>query len=140
MTADVMARGYLAQGRARVQVLPAFMGTGSWSVVVREAQEAVELLLKGAVRWVGGEPTRTHDPGPLLKTSAGAFPEWFASHIDDLVFISSSLAGDRGASFYGDERLGIPPDQLFDRVDAERAMEQASFVLALCERLMANGG
>ncbi|MCE7960353.1 MAG: hypothetical protein DYH06_20835 [Acidobacteria bacterium ACB2] len=56
----------------------------------------------------------------------------------DLAYISTQLAGSRGAAFYGDERRGIPPDQLFDRDDAERAEEQARFVLELCERLMAD--
>jgi HEPN domain-containing protein len=137
VTADVMARGYLALALARSNALPVFLAGGSWPTVVREAQEAVELYLKGALRWVGVEPTRTHDPGVLLRSHAAAFPDWFQPHIDDLAFISGSLAGDRGASFYGDERRGIPPDQLFDRADAERAIEQVGFVRGLCERLMA---
>jgi HEPN domain-containing protein len=136
VTADVMARAYLAQARMRVQALRLYAEARGWATVVREAQEAVALLLKGALRWVGGEPTRSHDPGPMLLVHAQAFPPWFAAHIADLVFISSTLAGDRGASFYGDERNRIPPDELFDETDAARAMERADFVLALCEKLM----
>lgn len=138
MTADVMARGYLALARTRLKAFPVYVGEQSWATVVREAHEAVELLLKAAIRWVGGEPSRTHEPSGILIANQALFPEWFQAHVHDLAYISTQLAGSRGAAFYGDERRGIPPDRLFDRADAERAEEQARFVLTVCERLMAD--
>lgn len=137
MTTGEMARGYLARGLARTAALRAYFDAGAWPDVVRESQEAVEILLKAALRHVGLEPTRTHDVGEVLRVNSARFPDWFAAHIPDLTFISAALAGDRGPAFYGDERRGIPPDQLFDRADAERAMEQAAFVCDLCRRLIA---
>ena len=43
------------------------------SDVVREAQEIVELALKGLLRQVGIEPPRWHDVGELLRDIARAF-------------------------------------------------------------------
>ena len=136
MTSDVMARGYLARAVARADALGVYQTAGAWPDVVREAQEAVELFLKAALRSVGIEPARTHDPADALRANVDRFPDWFAERVPDLAAVSSELAGDRGIAFYGDERRGIPPDQLFDRRDAERALEQVSFVRSLCERLV----
>ncbi len=36
---------------------------------------------------------------------------------------------------YGDEELGIPPEELYDRVDAEEAIQHAHKVLQLVLRL-----
>lgn len=138
MSADLMAKGYLTLARVRIKAFHVYIGDESWATVVREAHEAVELLLEAAIRWIGGEPSRTHEPSAVLQANEAAFPEWFRPHLPDLVFISAQLAGSRGAAFYGDERRGIPPDRLFDRDDAERAEEQARFVLGLCERLMSD--
>lgn len=136
MTADDMARGYFTLAIVRADALPVFHSAASWPNVVREAQEAVELFLKAALRSVGVEPAKTHDVAPQLRTSAARFPEWFAEHVADLAFISAQLAGDRGASYYVDERSNLPPDKLFDQADAERAMEQAAFVRGVCTRLL----
>jgi HEPN domain-containing protein len=132
-----MAAGYLARAIARVEALSVYFDRACWPDVVREAQEAVELLLKAALRHAGIEPARTHDVADALRANVSRFPDWFAETIPDLAFISTELAGDRGAAFYGDERRAIPPHELFDREDAQRAMEQARFVRALCERLIA---
>lgn len=136
MTNDSMARGYLRLAVVRAGGLGTYLAAGSWPTVVREAQEAVELFLKAALRHVGVEPSRTHDVSAILEANASRFPEWFAGRIPDLTVISAALTGDRGLAFYGDERLGIPPDKLFDRAAAERAMEQVSFVRDLCVRLI----
>ena len=135
MTSDTMARGLLRLALVRVDSLAFFANAGSWPSVVRGAQEAVELALKAALRIVGAEPARTHDPAAALRRNSHRFPTWFADAIPDIAFISSALAGSRGASFYGDERAGVPPDQLFDRASAQRAMDQATFVRDLCVRL-----
>jgi HEPN domain-containing protein len=135
VTTDVMARGYLARAIARANALSVYVDAACWPDVVRESQEAVELFLKAALRLVTVEPMRTHDVGEILRANSAKFPDFFAEKIPDLAYISALLAGDRGAAFYGDERRGIPPDQLFDRADGERALEQVQFVRELCERL-----
>lgn len=64
MTSDAIARGYLARAIARVEALQMFFDDQCWADVVREAQEAVELLLKAAMRHVRTKPARTSDRPP----------------------------------------------------------------------------
>ena len=109
---------------------------GLWATVVREAQECVELFLKGALRLAAVEPTRTHDVAELLRREAARFPEWFRAEIDRLATISTEMAGDRGIAFYGDERQHLAPRDLFDETDAERAAGNLEYVGGLCNRLL----
>jgi HEPN domain-containing protein len=93
--------------------------------------------LKGALRLVAVEPTRTHDVAVVLRQEASRFPEWFCSAADRLATISAEMAGDRGPAFYGDERQNLGPQELFDESDAREAMRNVEFVAELCERLLA---
>ena len=111
---------------------------GMWAATVREAQECVELLLKGALRLVAVEPARTHDVAAALRSEAVRFPEWFRSSIDALATISTKLAGDRGLAFYGDEDRELGPQELFDEEDARRAVRSVEFVAELCGRLLSD--
>ena len=101
---------------------------------MREAQECVELFLKGALRLVAVEPTRTHDVAVVLRQEAGRFPDWFRAAADRLATISSEMAGDRGPAFYGDERQSLGPRELFGESDAREAVRNVEFVAELCER------
>ena len=136
MTNNVMSSNYLRQAATRLRGLELYMELRDWPTVVREAQEVVELCLKGALRFVAVEPARTHDVAGILRRSAARFPVWFADEIPDLATISTALAGQRGPAFYGDERLNIAPDELFDEAAAGRAQEQAGYVHGLCARLL----
>lgn len=109
---------------------------GAWNLVVRRAQEAVEIALKGALLSAGVEVPRVHDVGPVLRRSAGRFPEEFGRHISRLVSISRALSVERERSFYGDEQSGLPPEELYDQQDAREALERASFVLEVCRGLL----
>ena len=136
MTSARMGRQYVEEARSRTELVRLALERELWSTVVREAQEAVELFLKGALRLVAVEPARTHDAAALLRREGGRFPDWFRAEVDRLATISTEMAGDRGIAFYGDERQGLGPRELFDREDAERAMRQLDHVAALCARLL----
>lgn len=132
-----MGRRYIEEAQRRVELVRLAHDRQFWSTVVREAQEAVELFLKGALRVVAVEPTRTHDVSALLEREAHRFPAWFQREIPTLATISTEMAGDRGVAFYGDERLGIAPQDLFDADSAERAVLNLDHVAGLCSRLLA---
>jgi len=136
MTNHSMTRNYLRQAATRLRGLVLYLQLEDWPTVVREAQEAVELCLKAALRFAAIEPARTHDVAEVLRRNVSRFPDWFSSKVPSLATISTVLAGQRGPAFYGDERLHLPPDELFDRGDAERAKEQAEYVHGLCSRLL----
>jgi HEPN domain-containing protein len=109
---------------------------GIWNLVVRRAQEAVELALKGALWWAGLDVPRFHDVGSFLRENQQRFPEDFAPHIPQLAAISRSLSAERERSFYGDEVLRIPPEQIYSQHDATQALEQARFALEACRNLI----
>ncbi|MFZ5511165.1 MAG: HEPN domain-containing protein [Pseudomonadota bacterium] len=67
MTADELARSYFSRARKRLAALRALMQEEAFPDVVREAQELVELALKGMLRWVGIDPPKWHDVGSILK-------------------------------------------------------------------------
>lgn len=136
MTTSQMGRRYMEEARGRVELVRLAFERALWATVVREAQECVELFLKGALRLVAIEPTRTHDVAELLRRESERFPGWFRSEIDHLASISTELAGDRGVAFYGDERQALGPQDLFDQDDASRALGHLEYVSGLCLRLL----
>ena len=137
MTSTRMGRRYIEEAGSRVELVRLAVERELWATVVRETQECVELFLKGALRVVAVEPTRTHDVGEVLRREAARFPDWFRTQVDHLASISTEMAGDRGIAFYGDERQDIGPQDLFDRSDAERAVRNLEYVEGLCTRLLA---
>jgi len=56
MTNVSLAQSYLIKARKRLKILPVLLDELAYSDVVREAQEIVELALKGMLRQVGIEP------------------------------------------------------------------------------------
>jgi len=131
-----MARSYLRQAMERVRHAEEALINGNYPYVVRQCQEAVELALKAALRIVGVEPPKWHDVGPVLRREQGRFPAWFRERMDELISISRSLRKERELAMYGDEESGIPPEELYTRVDAEYALNSAKMVLSLVEKLL----
>ncbi len=136
MTSSRMGRLYVDEARGRMALVHLALQKGLWAATVRQAQECVELFLKGALRLVAVEPARMHDVAEVLRRAADRFPEWFRSAVDQLATISTELAGDRGVAFYGDERQELGPQELFDEKDAQRAVRNLEFVAQLCGRLL----
>lgn len=128
MTARSLADSYLRKAAVRVSVLPAYLAADDYSDVVREAQEAVELALKAALRGVGVEPPKVHDVGVLSREYAdrllGADVERWAS-------ISKRLRKDRELSFSGD--LDFLPTEGYTRAEAEQALAEAAEVVAAAQ-------
>lgn len=115
MTSDQFARDYLNRARTRRIAVGALMAAGGYPDVVRESQDLVELVLKGALRFVGVDPPKRHDV-----------------HGVDL----DRLAGERSPAFYGNEAEGVPASELFGEEDARRAMVIADRLLDLYARLL----
>ena len=102
MTKSELARAYLEKASKRQRVLQVLVEEAAWSDVVREAQELVELALKGMLREVGIDPPKWHDVGPILLQQARLFPNEIQSHLHELARISKWLRKEREFSFYGD--------------------------------------
>lgn len=69
MTTVSLAQSYLIKALLRLKILDLLLAEGAYSDVVREAQEIVELAMKGMLRQVGVEPPKA----PLLRLRSGAF-------------------------------------------------------------------
>jgi len=136
MTNEGIARAYLAQAGEILLEAENARRRSVWNLVVRRAQEAVELALKAALRGAGIEVPHVHDVGIFLKEQRAKFPEVFQMEIERLASISRRLRREREVSFYGDEEVGAAPQQLYTEPDARMALDDAQYVLEHCRRLI----
>jgi len=123
-----LAQSYLLKATKRLKILPVLLDEEAYSDVVREAQEIVELALKGMLRQAGIEPPKWHDVGSILQEYRGRFPGRAAASIDRLAEISAWLRKEREFSFYGD--IDFIPTEQYGPADASRAMEDARFAVS----------
>jgi HEPN domain-containing protein len=131
-----LARSNVRQAEDRLTTARIALERGNYPYAVRQAQECVELSLKACLRLVGIEPPKWHDVGPIIRRERENFPEWFKEHVERIVSISRSLRKERELAMYGDEESKIPPEELYTRFDAEKALENAGFVLEIARRLL----
>lgn len=89
------------------------------SDVVREAQELVELALKGMLRAVGLEPPKFHDVGGLLLEHETKFSGPVRGQLPRAAEISKRLRRERELAFYGD--IDFIPTEEYSPADSERA-------------------
>lgn len=100
-----------------------------FNLVVRRAQEVVELALKGALKVFGVDYPKVHDVAPLfsdqLRQKKGVAEPTVLQKIEEA---SLWLAESRAPSFYFDREYG--------EEDADRALQDAAFVLEKVEELL----
>ncbi len=134
MTNKSLAQSYLAKARARLKALALLEGEGAYSDVVREAQEIVELALKGMLRQVGVEPPKWHDVGRMLQDHTARFPAEVVPELAGLAQISAWLRKEREFSFYGD--IDFIPTEQYGPADAARAIQGARRAVSAAERVI----
>jgi HEPN domain-containing protein len=127
MTGDLLGTSYYKKAVIRLKALDLFFDEEDYSDVVREAQEIVELVLKGVLRKRGIEPPKLHDVGPLLIEHADKLPVDRTPHLKKIAVISKWLRKEREFSFYGD--VDLIPTEEYSEEDAVRARSDASFVV-----------
>lgn len=86
-----LAKSYLDKAHKRLKILTLLLGEDDYSDVVREAQEIVELALKGTLRQIGIEPPKWHDVGQLILEYKTRFPDEVSSQAEKLAGISAWL-------------------------------------------------
>ena len=118
-----LASDYVGRAAIRLQALDVLYDQRGWADVVREAQEVVELALKGLLREHGVEPPRIHDVSEVLLVERARLPEELQSEVEALAAVSRDLRRDRELAFYGAEDL--TPSGFYSREDAERARSSA---------------
>jgi len=119
-----LASDYVARAAIRLEALDVLFDHGGWADVVREAQEAVELALKGLLREHGVAAAREiHDVSEVLLAERARLPAAVQSELEALAAISRDLRRDRELAFYGAEDL--TPSGFYTREDADRARSGA---------------
>jgi hypothetical protein len=94
---------------------------------VREAQEIVELALKGMLRRVGIDPPKWHDVGFIFLEYAELFPAAVVPFLPELNRISKWLRRERELAFFGD--IDFIPSEEYTRDHALQAGEEARYVV-----------
>lgn len=134
VTNVTLAQSYLVKARKRLRALQVLLEEEAHSDVVREAQEVVELALKGILRQVGVEPPKQHDVGPLLLAVADRLPPSVRDGLPDLARGSAWLRREREYSFYGD--IDVIPTEAYGPDDARRAWELARAAVELASAVI----
>jgi len=129
-----LAQSYLVKATKRLRILDVLLEEEAFSDVVREAQEIVELALKGMLRQVGIEPPRWHDVGGIILEYRHRFPASVEAQVEQLAAISKWLRREREFAFYGGEDF-IPTEE-YDRYDAERATADARWVVSVAAQVI----
>jgi HEPN domain-containing protein len=132
VTNESLARSYLTKAEKRLKALLVLKQEDAHSDVVREAQEIVELALKGALRAIGIEPPKYHDVGRLLLEHAAKLRAEVRDALPRAAEISTRLRKERELSFYGD--IDFVPTEQYTSEDAGRAYDDAAWVVSLARR------
>lgn len=132
MTNLTLAQSYLKKAQMRLKILDVLLAEEAYSDVVREAQELVELALKGLLRQIGVEPPKQHDVGSLVVEFKDRLPAEVAAEAERLASISKWLRKERELSFYGD--VDFIPTAEYGREDADRAISDARLVVEMAAR------
>jgi HEPN domain-containing protein len=123
---DSLAADYLKRAGKRLRALEVLMAEESWPDVVREAQEIVEITLKGLLRACNIEVPGVHDVSPVLQQNRDRLPAGILDALDELTQISKALRRDRELAFYGSEDL--TPSDFYTREDGATALRSAQRV------------
>ncbi len=134
MTNLTLAQSYILKAQKRLKVLDLLFAEEAYSDVIREAQELVELALKGLLRQAGIDPPKQHDVGGLLVEFRERFPGEVSSQAEKLAQISKWLRKERELAFYGD--VDFIPTAEYSKEDAERAIIDSRFVLDIAEKVV----
>lgn len=124
-----LAADYVRRAQVRVRALDVLFDGQSWADVVQEAQEVVELALKGLLRAAGVDPPRIHDVADVLLAEHDRLPAALHGEVDRLAEASRGLRRDRELAFYGAEDL--TPSDFYRKADAVQAREAARLVVRL---------
>ena len=134
MTSLSLAQSYLEKARKRLKILPVLLVEEDYSDVVREAQEIVELSLKGLLRFIGIEPPKLHDVGSLIVEHLTRLPPEIAKEAARLAAVSKWLRKEREFAFYGE--IDFIPTAEYTVEDALRAKTDAEFVVATSLKIL----
>jgi HEPN domain-containing protein len=134
MTNLDLGKSYIWKAETRLDALEALAKRRNFSDVVREAQETVELALKGMPRAIGVEPPKYHDVGGLLLEHGDRFQASVTKGLKRAAAVSKRLRRERELAFYGD--IDFIPTEEYTEKDARQTIEDAKWIVALAKRVI----
>ena len=137
MNSERLARDYLKRAQDRIVAVEVLFQREAYPDVLREAQEVVELCLKGALRFLGIDPPKKYEVSGLLRIHIELLPAKWKENIEAIQMISTQLFEERSHAFYGDEADLIPASEIFGKEDAEEALNGAKMILDFFSDLLA---
>ena len=129
---DTLVKDYIKRAEIRIKLLQLYLQEKDYADTVREAQEAVELLLKAVLRYIGAEVPKVHDVGKILKKFKDFLPPEIAENIGQIAEISKRLRKERELAFYGAHDF-IPSEE-YTCEEAEQAIKDAEFILDIVKK------
>jgi HEPN domain-containing protein len=133
---DRAARAYLGDAEIILEEARESLRADHSHRVVRKCQEAAELAIKGLFRLWGIEQPKSHLLGRTIRRELVRHGALDKDTADRLASDADSLALDREPAFYGSPE-GVPASELFEKEDAEAALEKAERMLAVVREAFA---
>lgn len=118
----------------RLKVLPIFLEENDYSDVIREAQEIVELSLKGILRKFTIDPPKIHDVSKILLEFKDRFNEEELKLLETIIEDSKWLRKERELSMYGD--IDFIPTEEYSEEEALRALNAATICVKLSKKII----
>ncbi len=134
MSPKDLPEAYLKKCLSRLKALRVLFDDESYSDVVREAQEIVELVSKGILRIGLLDPPHRHDVARELALVKGKFDKRFLASIAELETANHWLRREREMSFYGAD--DFDPTEGYSLEDASRAFRYAEIGVATLQDIL----
>ncbi|MGQ3684154.1 MAG: HEPN domain-containing protein [Candidatus Loosdrechtia sp.] len=137
MRSDRIGYAYIKDAKTIAEEARESLNKRHYHRTVRKCQEAVELGLKGLLRFVGIEYPKSRRVGAVLLESSlkDAVPMDVLKRVAEL---SDELAREREPAFYGTEEGTA--EELFTESDAREAMGMVEYVFDFIEKLLKEHG
>jgi HEPN domain-containing protein len=135
MSPNNLPEAYLKKSLSRMKALQTLLDDKSYSDVVREAQEIVELVSKGILRIGLIDPPHRRDVAKELGIVKLKFDQSFFQVITELETANHWLRREREMSFYGAD--DFDPTEGYSIEDAARAFRYAKLATETLQRLLA---
>ncbi len=127
MSPKDLPAAYLKKCQSRLKALKVLYDDQSYSDVVRESQEVVELCSKGILRIALVDPPHRHDVAEELLQALPQLGKKHQKSIDELATANHWLRREREMSFYGAD--DFDPTEGYSVKDADRAFSYAELAV-----------
>ncbi len=136
MVNEELANSYLRRAKIRCEILKEYLRREDYADVIREAQEAVELIQKALLIKIGVQPPKWHDVGKIIEEHLEEYPKHVRDRLKELNRKAKWLRTQREIAFYGD--MDVIPEEIYKKEDALEAISIAEGYLSIAYSIFPN--